>query len=102
MIYLLNALDQYHKFDNPWTTGKGRHFCEYALLAHDQPWEHAAIPMRAWEYNQPPIVIVEGGSDESPILETSGNIVVESSYAGKATKSSCASQKSSAFPARQP
>ena len=78
VIYLLNAVDQYHKFENSWTTGKGRHLCEYALLPHDQPWEHAAVPMRAWEYNQPPIMIVEaGGGDQAPILETSDNIVVE-------------------------
>jgi alpha-mannosidase len=78
VIYLLNAVDQYHKLENLWTTGKGRHLCEYALLPHDQPWEHAAIPMRAWEYNQPPIIIVEaGGGDDAPILETSRNIVVE-------------------------
>ena len=78
VIYLLNAVDKYHKLDNLWTTGKGRHLCEYALFPHDQTWEHAAIPMRAWEYSQPPIMIVEAeGGDDAPILETSGNIVVE-------------------------
>ena len=78
VIYLLNAVDQYHKLDNPWTTGKGRHLCEYALLPHDQPWEHASIPMRAWEYNQPPIMLADAeDGDQAPILETSGNIVVE-------------------------
>lgn len=78
VVYLLNAVDQYHKFDNRWTSGKGRHLCEYALLPHEQPWEHAAIPMRAWEYNQPPILLAESeGGDQGPILETSDNIVVE-------------------------
>jgi alpha-mannosidase len=78
VIYLLNAVDQYHKLENNWTTGKGRHLCEYSLFPHDQPWEHAAIPMRAWEYSQPPIMIAQAGNDnEPPILETSGNIVVE-------------------------
>jgi alpha-mannosidase len=78
VVYLLNAVDQYHKFDNRWTSGKGRHLCEYALLPHEQPWERAAIPMRAWEYNQPPIVLTEAeAGDQVPILETSDNIVVE-------------------------
>jgi alpha-mannosidase len=103
-IYLLNAVDQCHKLENLWTTGKGRHLCEYALLPHDQPWEHAAIPMRAWEYSQPPIMIVEaGGGDEVPvpILETSANIVVEA-LRREAAKSNCASQRPWAFPAWQP
>ena len=78
VIYLLNAVDQYHKFENLWTTGKGRHLCEYALLPHDQPSKSCRIPTRAWEYSQPPIMLVEAGDgDEVPILETSGNIVVE-------------------------
>ena len=32
IIYLFNAVDQYHKFDNEWTTGKGKHVLSYSLL----------------------------------------------------------------------
>jgi alpha-mannosidase len=78
IIYLFNAEDQYHKFDNAWTTGKGKHVLCYSLLPHEESWAQAAIPQRAWEYNQPP-VIIPGVSPEMSrsFLETSGNMIVE-------------------------
>jgi hypothetical protein len=78
IIYLLNAEDRYHRFDNPWTTGKGRHTLAYSMLPHQAPWEQAAVPRAAWEYNQAPILI--HGSAPKPFesfLETSDNILVE-------------------------
>lgn len=78
IIYLLNAEDRYHKFDNPWTTGKGRHALAYSMLPHQAPWEQAAVPRAAWEYNQAPILI-PGSAPKSidSFLETSDNILVE-------------------------
>ncbi len=78
LIYLINAEDQYHKFDNPWTSGKGKHILSYALLPHTAPWNQARIPHLAWEYNQPPAQFAgtETRSFES-FLETSDNIIVE-------------------------
>jgi hypothetical protein len=32
IVYLFNAEDQYHRFDNPWTTGKGRHVLFQSFL----------------------------------------------------------------------
>ncbi|HUD14446.1 MAG TPA: glycoside hydrolase family 38 C-terminal domain-containing protein [Terracidiphilus sp.] len=78
VIYLLNAEDQYHKFDNPWTTGKGKHVLNYALLPHATPWEQARIPRLAWEYNQPPVFFAQAADRPfESFLETSDNIVVE-------------------------
>jgi alpha-mannosidase len=78
VIYLFNAEDQYHKFDNPWTTGKSRHVLCYSLVPHPAPWEQAQIPRLAWEYNQPP-VLIPGIAPQPPqsFLETSDNILVE-------------------------
>jgi alpha-mannosidase len=48
------------------------------MLAHQAPWELAAIPRAAWEYNQPPIVIPESAPQAfRSFLETSANIIVE-------------------------
>ena len=78
ILYLLNAEDQYHKFDNPWTTGKGRHVLCYSLLPHHAPWEQAAVPRAAWEYNQPPISIPDSAPRPfQSFLQTSDNIIVE-------------------------
>ncbi len=78
VIYLLNAEDQYHKFDNPWTSGKGKHVLSYALVPHAAPWNQARIPHFAWEYNQPPVQFAHRAAKlfES-FLETSDNIIVE-------------------------
>ena len=78
IIYLLNAEDEYHKFPNEWTTGKGRHVLPYALCPHAAAWAQAAIPRAAWEYNQPPIVLANAApAPFASYLETSENIVVE-------------------------
>ena len=78
LIYLLNAEDQYHKFDNPWTSGKGKHVLSYALVPHAAPWNQARIPHFAWEYNQPPVLFEQVSIRPSEsFLETSDNIIVE-------------------------
>lgn len=78
VIYLLNAEDQYHKFDNPWTSGKGKHVLSYALLPHAAPWKQARIPHLAWEYNQPPVQFSHTATRPfESFLETSDNIIVE-------------------------
>ena len=78
IIYLFNAEDQYHKFDNAWTTGKGKHVLCYSLFPHEESSALAGIPQRAWEYNQSPVIIPEVSPEMSKsYLETSGNIIVE-------------------------
>jgi alpha-mannosidase len=78
VIYLLNAEDDYHKFPNEWTTGKGRHVLPYALYPHAAGWPHASVPRAAWEYNQPPLVFPNAApAPFISYLETSDNIVVE-------------------------
>ena len=78
VIYLLNAEDQYHKFDNPWTSGKGKHVVSYALVPHAASWKQARIPHFAWEYNQPPVLFEQVSIRPSEaFLETSDNIIVE-------------------------
>jgi alpha-mannosidase len=78
IIYLLNAEDQYHKFDNPWTTGKGKHVLCYSMVPHEAAWAQAAIPQMAWEYNQPPVTIPQAMAQPfKTFLDTSDNIIVE-------------------------
>ena len=78
IVYLLNAEDEYHKFPNEWTSGKGRHVLPYALYPHAAGWAQAAVPQHAWEYNQPPIGIANAASEPfTSYLETSDNIIVE-------------------------
>jgi alpha-mannosidase len=78
LIYLLNAEDQYHGFENPWTSGKGKHALSYALLPHSAPWKQARIPHFAWEYNQPPIQFAHTAATPfASFLEVSDNIIVE-------------------------
>jgi hypothetical protein len=78
VIYLLNAEDQYHKFDNPWTTGKGKHVLCYSMIPHEAAWAQAAIPQKAWEYNQPPVFFPQVMVQPfKTFVETSDNIIVE-------------------------
>ncbi len=78
IIYLLNAEDRYHNFDNSWTTGKGKHVLNYALVPHAAAWAQARIPHLAWEYNQPPVLLAPAtASSFESFLETSDNIIVE-------------------------
>jgi hypothetical protein len=78
ILYLLNAVDEYHKLPNEWTTGKGRHVLPYALCPHLAAWAQAAVPRQAWEYNQPPIVIANAAPRSFvSYVETSDNIIVE-------------------------
>ncbi len=78
ILYLLNAENEYHKFPNEWTSGKGRHVLPYALYPHAAAWAQAAVPRLAWEYNQPPMVIANTApAPFASYIETSENIVVE-------------------------
>lgn len=78
MVYLLNAVDKYHGFPNPWLTGSGRHLCEYSILPREEPWHVAHVPRSAWEYNQSAIVLGPSAvSAARSILETSDNVIVE-------------------------
>ncbi len=78
ILYVLNAEDEYHKFPNEWTTGKGRHLLPYALCPHANAWAQAAIARLAWEYNQPPVVLANAAPAHfASYLETSENIIVE-------------------------
>ena len=78
LIYLLNAEDQYHKSDNHWTTGKGKHALSYAVVPHAASWAQARIPHLAWEYNQPPVLFASTAIKPfESFLQTSDNIIVE-------------------------
>lgn len=78
VLYLFNAEDQYHKFDNPWTIGKGTHVLCYSMVPHSAAWAQAEIPRIAWEYNQPPVAIPQAAPRAfESFLETSDNIIVE-------------------------
>jgi alpha-mannosidase len=78
MIYLLNAEDQYHKFDNPWTTGKGKHVLHYSMVPHAAEWQQARISQMAWEYNQPAVTFAQTTAQPfKSFVETSDNIIVE-------------------------
>ena len=78
IIYLLNATDKYYEYPNAWLSGKGRHRLEYALVAHEGPWELARIPQMAWEYNCP-LVLVAGrkAMAAKSFVHTSSNVIVE-------------------------
>lgn len=78
VLYLLNAVQKYSGYPSAWTSGKGRHTFEYALVAHDADWPAARIPQRAWEYNCPPVAVAgcRAGPPES-FLKTSDNLIVE-------------------------
>lgn len=78
IVYLLNAVEKYSGYPSAWTSGKGRHTFEYALVAHDADWTAARIPRLAWEYNCPPVTVAgcRAGKSES-FLKTSDNVIVE-------------------------
>jgi alpha-mannosidase len=61
-----------------WMSGRGKQRYQYALLAHETPWEQARIPQLAWDYNAPPLVVVGVAEHEAKsYVETSGNVLVE-------------------------
>lgn len=78
VLYLVNAVDKYAGYDPGWSSGKGRHRLEYALVPHAQDWAAARIPQLAWEYNSPPIAF-SGCAMLPPksILTTSENLILE-------------------------
>jgi hypothetical protein len=78
IIYLLNAVDKYRGYPNAWLSGKGKQHSEYALVAHEGPWEAARIPQLAWEYNCPPPLV--GGRKATAarsFAATSSNVIIE-------------------------
>lgn len=77
-IYLLNAVNKYHGYSNPWLSGEGKHAVSYAVYPRNNSWEEARIPQRAWEYNCPPILIGNRAAQKPrSILRTSDNVIVE-------------------------
>jgi alpha-mannosidase len=78
IIYLLNATDKYYGYPNAWLSGTGQHHLEYALVAHEEEWDHARVPQMAWEYNCP-LVLVAGRKAMAArsFLSTSNNVIVE-------------------------
>jgi len=78
IIYLLNAVDKYYGYPNPWLSGQGKHRLEYALVAHEGEWKLARIPQMAWEYNCPPIVYPkQEAMPPKSFLRTSDNVIAE-------------------------
>ena len=77
-IFLLNAEDEYHGFPNPWLSGRGKHVCAYSILPRDEEWDHALVAQRAWEYTQPPLLVMNSQlRPGQSFVETSENIIVE-------------------------
>jgi alpha-mannosidase len=78
ILYLYNATDKYNGYPNSWLSGKGKHILEYALVVHEGDWAQARIPQMAWEYNCPPIAILNRApATPKSILTTSENVIVE-------------------------
>jgi alpha-mannosidase len=78
VIYLLNATDTYYAYPNAWLSGKGKHLLEYALVAHEGPWDQARIPQMAWEYNCAPVLMAgRRAMAAKSFLSTSSNLIVE-------------------------
>jgi alpha-mannosidase len=78
ILYLMNALDKYYGYPNPWLSGKGRHHLEYAIVAHEEDWAHARIARMAWEYNCPPVLFPRSvPAVPRSFLRTSDNVIVE-------------------------
>jgi alpha-mannosidase len=75
---LMNAQSSYRKLPNEMLLGHGRQRFQYALIPHAGHWREAAIPRRAWEFNQGVLARtdVKGGQTGS-YLETSPNVIVE-------------------------
>lgn len=79
VIMLHNTVDYFGSDTiTGWMSGRGKQRYEYALLAHETPWEQARIPQHAWDYNAPPLMVfgvtLQG---EASAVETSGNVIVE-------------------------
>jgi hypothetical protein len=78
-IYLLNAEDKYHGYENSWLSGKGKHVLEYALFPHESNWQADRVAQAAWEYNlEPAVLSASKHLPEGSYLETSDNVIVES------------------------
>jgi alpha-mannosidase len=78
IIYLLNATDKYYGYPNAWLSGKGRHHLEYALVAHEGPWDQARIPQMAWEYNCPAVLVAgRKALAAKSFVHTSSNVIVD-------------------------
>ncbi|MEN6604587.1 MAG: glycoside hydrolase family 38 C-terminal domain-containing protein [Bryobacteraceae bacterium] len=75
---LMNAQKAYRVLPNEIMLGHGRQRFQYALIPHSGHWRDAAIPRRAWEFNEGVLAHVgaQAGQAES-FLETSPNVIVE-------------------------
>jgi hypothetical protein len=78
-IFLHNTTDHFAWDQHSgWMSGRGKQQYQYALLAHEAPWDQARIPRQAWDYNAPPLVGVGVGEhEEKSYVETSGNVLME-------------------------
>jgi alpha-mannosidase len=78
VLFLMNAFDIYMGYRNPWLSGKPRQKFNFALYAHNEDWDAAKVPQRAWEYNCPPLVVPGVKQAEAKsFVQTSDNVMVE-------------------------
>jgi alpha-mannosidase len=78
VLFLLNAFDIYMGYRNAWLSGKARQKFNFALYAHQEDWDTARVPGRAWEYNCPPLVVPGVKLAEAKsFVQTSDNVIVE-------------------------
>jgi len=75
---LMNAQKSYRVLPNEIMLGHGRQRFQYAFIPHAGHWRDAAIPRRAWEFNEGVLARTgaQAGQAES-FLETSPNVIVE-------------------------
>lgn len=77
-LFLLNAVDTYCGYPNAWLSGKGTHRLQYAIMAHEGPFERARIPQVAWEYNALPITCDHVSlAKPKSYIHTSDNAIVQ-------------------------
>jgi alpha-mannosidase len=75
---LMNAQTSYRKLPNELLLGHGRQRFQYALIPHAGTWREAAIPRRAWEFNQGALSIGAAQRGQAgSFLDTSSNVIVE-------------------------
>jgi hypothetical protein len=78
ILLLHNVCDTYYNRKVTRMNHIGSQTYEYALLIHEQPWNQADIPQRAWEYNCPVLAMVGQSVPKAPsLVETSNNVIVQ-------------------------
>lgn len=73
---LINAVSQYRGLPNEELRGLGRHRFRFALLPHEGEWREAEAPLRAREFQEPPL-LMERGVPLAEVVRTSPNLVLE-------------------------